>query len=758
MPNARTSQLNTGKPRRWLVLFGIVITLMAVGLQLLNPPQPHKSSVLSRVEAMWYDWRFQLWPPQRDSGIPIIVVDLDEATQQREGRWPWNRAKVADLIHALQGYGVAIIGFDVVFSEPGSNPATEMLSDTSLSPSVRQEITKRETHFDGDAKLAQVLTDNTVLGYFLHADGGKSGQLPLPFLQLPEGSAPIKGIFSMPDYTASLAQFSDHALASGFVVAIPDADGIVRRMPLLMQYGDGIYSALSLEIARLALGAPWIRLESEQHGDAQLLTGLRVGRSLRIPVDNSGGILIPYKGGAKSYPTLSATGVLRGDAPSNQLEQLQGAVVLVGTSALGLGDLRTTPLQTAYPGVEVHANVVDTLLYAAMVQADEAASQRQSPFYQQPDWVSGANALIVLLSGLLLSFLLPGRSPLVMLLASGGWFLLALLVNIVAWYRWHFAFPIAMQGVVVLVLGGLNIAAGYFITNRQKRTIQTLFGEYVPAAHVTAMLERPDRISLEGEQREMTVLFADVRNFTAMSEALSANALKEVLNRYLSAVTEVIFQHNGTIDKYVGDLVMAFWNAPLPDQQHASHAVAAALAMQQRMHHLRQAFAKEGLPQFHIGIGINTGLMNVGDMGSQYRRAYTVLGDAVNLASRLEGLTDFYQLPVLVSDTTMVAAPDFSYRTIDRVRVKGRHAPLNIYQPLGELGHYNATKEGLTQHERAVVSYQQGKYDAALRQFHELSHRYPNDSLYQMYINRLSTYSASLGKEGWDPVYDHETK
>src|SRR5690625_4601568 len=303
MPNARTSQLNTGKPRRWLVLFGIVITLMVVGLQLLNPPQPHKSSVLSRVEAMWYDWRFQLWPPQRDSGIPIVVVDLDEATQQREGRWPWNRAKVADLIHALQGYGVAIIGFDVVFSEPGGNPATEVLSDPTLTPLVRQEIKARESHFDGDAKLAQALTDNTVLGYFLHADGGKSGHLPLPFVQLTEDTPPIEGIFTMPDYTASLAQLSDHALASGFVVAIPDADGIVRRMPLLMQYGDGIYSALSLEIARLALGAPWIRLESEQHGDAQLLTGLRVGRSLRIPVDNSGGILIPYKGGAKSYPT-----------------------------------------------------------------------------------------------------------------------------------------------------------------------------------------------------------------------------------------------------------------------------------------------------------------------------------------------------------------------------------------------------------------------------------------------------------------------
>src|SRR5699024_1036818 len=212
----------------------------------------------------------------------------------------------------------AIIGFDVVFSEPGSNPATALLADSSLSSQVRQEIQQRESHFDGDAKLAQALADNTVLGYFLHADGGKSGQLPFPFFQLDKDSAPIKGVFSMPDYTASLAQLSDHALASGFVVAIPDADGIVRRMPLVMQYGDGIYSALSLEIARLALGEPWIRLESEQQGDAQLLTGLHVGRSLHVPVDNSGSILVPYKGGAKSYPTISATRVLRGDAPGQQ--------------------------------------------------------------------------------------------------------------------------------------------------------------------------------------------------------------------------------------------------------------------------------------------------------------------------------------------------------------------------------------------------------------------------------------------------------
>ncbi len=756
-----------------LVVAGLCMALAVFVVQIISPPAPHKSSILSRVDSVWYDTRFQLWPPHRDSSVPIVIVDLDEATQQREGRWPWDRSKVANLVVALQSYGAALIGFDVVFSEPGTNPVNSLLSSNVLPPSLAKNIEVLIEDFDGDANLAEVLGDSTVLGYFLHADGGNSGSLPEPFLEL-DSSQLIKGIISLPDYTANLDILADKALANGFIVTVPDADGIVRRMPLVMRHGKGIYSSLSLEMARIALRAPWLRLDIDSVNEESIITGIRLGRTVRIPVDNTGSMLIPYKGGSNSYTTISATGVLRGDAPQELLSSLNGAIVLIGTSALGLSDLRTIPLQTSYPGVEVHANVIDTILYAAILNSSKDnhlsntpyaltklipyKSQLRTPFYQQPDWAHGFNAILLLFSGLLLSVMLPGKSPLGMLTRSFLWLFIMITANILMWNWWHFSLPIALQLALILLLSIFNIVSGYFISSKQRKSIQDLFGEYVPAEHVAHMLENPRDVTFNGEQREMTVLFADIRNFTSMSERLSATELKSVLNRYLSAITEVIFKHNGTIDKYVGDLVMAFWNAPLPDQYHASNAVAAALEMQVRMKELRIEFEAEGLPQFHIGIGINTGNMNVGDMGSKYRRAYTVMGDAVNLASRLEGLTDFYKAPILVSDITSQSASDYWYMTIDMVRVKGRKNPLNIYQPLERKVEGVAAPNWLSMYEGAVNHYQNGQFDLALEQFKELIHRYGDNSVYTMYLKRLKEIHTLKPTQNWSAVYSHEAK
>lgn len=491
------------------------------------------------------------------------------------------------------------------------------------------------------------------------------------------------------------------------------------------------------------MGAPWVRLDQAQRGTQTVVTGVRVGQGLRIPLDERGNMLVPYRGPARSFTTVSATGVMQGDAPAELLAALDGAIVLVGTSALGLSDLRTIPLQTGFPGVEVHANVIDTILHAATGDTD--------PFYLRPDWEPGASLALLLASGLVLALGLPGRSPSTMLMFSVAWLLLVIGVNVVLWQFWHLALPLALQLVMVVTVGALNITGGYVATNRQKRAIQALFGEYVPADHVERMLADPKQISLEGEQRNMTVLFADVRNFTALSESLSAAELKTTLNRYLSAITAVIFEHHGTIDKYVGDLVMAFWNAPLDDPHHAHHAVQAALAMQERMVRLREEFASEGLPAFHIGIGINTGPMNVGDMGSTYRRAYTVLGDSVNLASRLEGLTDFYGVPIIVSDSTCEQAPDFVYRTIDWVRVKGRRQALTISQPVA-----NPSLQDIKTSEQAIVAYRERRWDEARNLFEALARRHPDDKLYRLYLERMSNAVSDTAE--WTAIHEHEAK
>lgn len=768
-------------PYRWrLTALGLVLMALFVALQVFSSNDPSRNTVLTRVNAVWYDLRFQLLPPEREARIPIVIVDLDEATQQREGRWPWDRRKVAQLIQSLQEHGAALIGFDVVFSEPGANPARQVLDAANLPAPVDRALTFLIDEFDGDAALGRALGDSTVLGYFFHADGGKSGSLPPPFLELSDDAPAFSStLITLPDYTANLAVLTDSARASGFVVAVPDADGIVRRMPLVIRYENGVYASLSLEIARLAVGAPWVRLDQVQRNGRTVVTGVQVGRQLRIPLDERGNMLVPYRGAAGSFSTVSATGVLQNDAPANLLAALDGAIVLVGTSALGLSDLRTIPLQTGFPGVEVHANVIDTLLYAATqpeaVSASPAlatsskfssllpsASNERSPFYLRPDWEAGASLALLVLSGLVLALGLPGRAPSMMLVLTSGWLLLVVGTNLLMWQFWHLALPLTLQLAMVIAIGVMNIAGGYVATNRQKKAIQTLFGEYVPADHVRRMLADPTQISLEGEQRNMSVLFADVRNFTALSESLSATELKSALNRYLSAITAVIFEHHGTIDKYVGDLVMAFWNAPLDDPHHARQAVQAALTMQERMARLRQEFAAEGLPIFHIGIGINTGLMNVGDMGSTYRRAYTVLGDAVNLASRLEGLTDFYGVPILVSDSTRAQAPGFAYRTVDHVRVKGRRQALMISQPVFSLDNAanidSAVIASIDAYEQAVIDYRERRWAEARSTFDALSRRDPNDALYRLYLDRMVSTDSDTLDSKWSAVYEHETK
>ncbi|KAA0910714.1 CHASE2 domain-containing protein [Pusillimonas sp. ANT_WB101] len=732
------------------VLGSLVLLMVCLLLQLATLSAPSRGAVPNRLDALLYDWRFQLLPPQRALQLPIVIVDLDEFTQQREGRWPWDRAKVAQLLDALRANGAALIGLDMVFSEPGANPVESVLATPELSHAARAELAVVAEHYDGDATLAQRLSHDVVLGYFLHAEGVRSGELPLPFLEL-GSDRDLLSLPNMPDYTSNLPVLTESAPNAGFITAIPDADGIVRRAPLVMRQGDGVYASLTLEMARLALGAPWVRLSLAPSAGNSLVTGVHLGKQVWAPLDTDGNMLVPYRGASKSFTYISATRVLRGDALAPELAALDGALVLVGTSALGLADLRTIPLQTAYPGVEVHANVLDTLLQAGL---------GHDVFYHRPDWEPAATLSMLFVSGLALALLLAGRSPAAMLGISAIWLAMTIGINFVFWHYGRIALPLAMQTLLVLLLAGFNIAMGFLRTSRQKREIQGMFGQYVPPEHVERMLANPELASWQGEHKQMTVLFADIRNFTALSEALSPAELKHLLNRYLTAMTAIIFEARGTIDKYVGDMVMAFWNAPLEDANHATHAVAAALAMQERMKTLMQEFEAEGLPVFAIGIGISTGMMNVGDMGSDYRRAYTVLGDSVNLGARLEGLTGYYQTPILVSPTTRDKAQGFTYRPVDLIRVKGRQEPVLASQPVCASDETDPkTREHIMQFEQALRCYQARDWDDARTVLQVLQQQDPpRRRLYTIYLERMSAQNPNNLPTHWAGVFDHEAK
>lgn len=736
------------------VWVGLGIMLAVLALQALTMNEDSRlgrqlAQPLVRLDALIYDWRFQwLTPVRPEPPVPLVIVDIDEQSLKQVGRWPWSRARVAELVTALERQGVGLVGFDVVFSEPEANPADALLESGALSAGARAELAAARDGFDNDARLAEVVPARTVLGYFLHAGGVRNGALPEPLLDLPPEEAPGWRIIDLPDYTGNLPVLMQRSRSAGFVSTLPDRDGVIRRSPLVLRHEGRIYTALSLELARLQLAAPFSDVRTVPcYGDQTCVQTIRIGDRV-IPTDQHGQVLVPYKGRRGSYSYLSAARVLRGDVPEGLLK---GAIVLVGTSALGLADLRITPLQTQYPGVEVHANLLDAILQAG---------PGLGTFYYQPDWAAGSVLVLLLVSGLLLALLLPRLEPGSMLVVVLAWFVLLFLGNFLVWRQGHLDLPLAAPVLMGFLIALFNIFWGFLRANRQRREIKTMFGQYVPPAYVEQMLASPEAVSLEGESREMTVLFSDVRNFTTLSEGLSAQELKRLLNRYFTPITQIIFDHQGTIDKYVGDMVMAFWNAPLDDAAHASHAIAAALAMQQKVEELKQEFAASGLPEINIGVGINTGLMNVGDMGSEFRRAYTVLGDSVNLASRLEGITKFYGVKVLVGEATCTQAPEYLYRCVDRLVVKGKHEPITVYEPVCLASEASASRrERVERYNEAVGWYFARQWEPAEAALRELAAQDPGRRLYRLFLERIAALrdDPALAAQ-WTGVYEHTSK
>lgn len=735
----------------WLGLGIVLVVLVLHVLSLAEDSQAGRrlSKPLTRLDTLIYDWRFQLLTPQRPEGaVPIVIIDIDEQSLKREGRWPWGREKVAALVTALEQQGVSLIGFDVAFSEPERNPADQLLGNPVLSEAVRSELQTQRNAFDNDARFADVVAAHTVLGYFLHADGVRVGKLPQPFLELGPDDARGWRVLMLPDYTGNIDGLMAKTLSAGFVTTLPDRDGVIRRSPLVLMHENALYTSLSLELARLYLKAPFIELKTNKcRGTQTCVESIRIA-DRQVRTDEHGAALVPYKGRRESFTYVSATKVLRGEVPSGILG---GAVAIVGTSALGLADLRTTPLEPQYPGVEVHANLLDAILQS---------TPGHDYFYSRPDWEPGATFIIVLFSGLLLAFILPRLEPGYMLIITGAWFIVLLLGNFALWKAARLDLPLAAILITAFLISSINIGFGFLRANTQKREIKAMFGQYVPPAHVEEMLSNPDSVSLDGESREMSVLFSDIRSFTTISEGLSAQDLKQLLNRYFTPVTEIIFANNGTIDKYVGDMVMAFWNAPLTDLKHAHNSILAALAMQKKVDELSAEFVASGLPEIHIGVGINTGFMNVGDMGSEFRRAYTVLGDAVNLGSRLESITKFYGAKILVGESTHAQAPEFLYRRVDRIIVKGKTEPITVYEPVCLLSDASASRrERVERYNEAIGYYFAQQWDAADSILRELAAQDPERQLYRVFIGRIDELRKHPEMTmSWSGVYEHKSK
>lgn len=730
---------------RWIPLVsGLALTALFAWLQ--ASPWPVARQLFQRAEAVAYDVRLNaaLQAPARDERL--VIVTIDEKSLQAEGRWPWPRQRLGALVEGLFARGAVVVGFDMMFSERELGPARALVEDLRRRKqgdmSLHRRLAALAAENDPDAAFARSFAaGDVVLGYTFHNDPVSSaGRLPPPLMRLP-GELRELAVFTMPRYTANIESLQQAGAREGFVTTAPDADGILRRSPLLIRHGDALYGSLALEMARLYLLLDDIRLEHARVGEHRVLEGVRLGKLL-IPTDAAGRVIVPYGGASPRFRYISASDVLNGAVEEGALE---GKMVLVGATALGLSDLVATPVQNIYPGVEVHATLITAIL-------DER-------FPCEPLWMHGANLTVLILAGGALALALPwlGAAWLltVFALTTGA----LVYANLWLWREHGLVLNLASPVLLAMLLAGLNLAYGFMREARQRGQLKEMFGQYVPPVLVERMMREPGRWSTAGESRDMTVLFADVRDFTSLSEELTPNALKQLLNQFFTAMTRIIFDRHGTVDKFVGDMIMAFWGAPLADENHAQHATESALDMVAALQTLNPRLAAQGLPPVRIGIGVNTGVMNVGDMGSEYRRAYTVIGDAVNLGSRIEGLTKYYGAEVVIGESTQRRLQGIVCRKLDRVRVKGKHAAVEVYQPLCRRADASAeSMEELQRYERALHHYWRQEWDEAHALCAALHARHPGVRIYALYLERIADMRQRQLPPDWDGVYERRSK
>ncbi len=747
--------------RHWL---RIAVSSLIVVFFLLHVAKRVEWDFLHRLENIAYDARLVFTMP-KTKDPRIVIVDIDEKSLAAEGRWPWSRDKLATMLDQLfDHYKVSLTAFDVVFAEAEETSGLKVLQQLeqeqfSQDPAIKERMAELEAGLDHDRAFAQSMTNRrVVMGYFFtntdeSGATAKVGHLPPPTFTAQAFAGRKIEIPTADGYGANLDILQQQAYASGHFISEPDSDGVVRRVPMLYKYKKNYYPTLALVIAKAIMKVDKIGLGFPEQSKAgsrySQLEWLELGQ-VKIPVDKHARTLVPFRGPAGSFPYISATDVIHGKADP---AVLKGRIVLLGTTAKGLLDLRATPVAPDFPGVEVHANLISGML-GVPGQTGKSSSIKENPAY-----TLGAEFVLLLVSGLIMAIVLPAMSP---LLATGSTFILLAGIattNLAVWYWGNMVFPMATGIMTILVLFLFNMSYGYLIEERGKRQLANQFGQYIPPELVDELNENPEAMTRSSVNKELTVLFSDVRGFTTISEGLPPDELSQLMNEYLTPMTRIIFEQRGTIDKYMGDAIMAFWGAPLDDQDHARNALKSAFIMLRELHELQKQFVAKGWPAIRIGVGINSGNMNVGNMGSEFRRAYTVMGDAVNLGSRLEGLTKTYVVELIVSESTAKAVPEYAYRELDRVRVKGKDKPVTIYEPIGLKAEISEEeKSELQLYRQALKVYRSQNWDMAEIQLLNLHKANPQRALYKLYVDRVAIFREHPPQADWDGVFTHVTK
>ena len=736
--------------RRWFTrkfglarLVCLALLIVFAGLRVWDPPP------VQELRLRTFDL-FQLVDPRHKTVRPVTIVDIDDRSLAKFGQWPWSRTRIADMIINLTNNGAVAIGFDVVFSEADRlNPDLVANQMRYLDDATRMKL--RELPSNDQILSEAIKHSRVILGETGQPEVGSELDKTLPFT----GVATVgeenaeKFLFEFPGLLRNVPIIEQVAAGRGLFSIRTERDGLIRRVPMIMRAQGTIMPSLSLEILRVVTGTPTLLVRTDK-------TGIRAIRlkGVEIPTDKNGQLWVHY---ARRDPSIyvSAADVLDNTVPPSKIT---GKLVLIGTSAAGLNDIKTTPVSSTMPGVEIHAQVLESVLSGAVIS--------------QPNYALGVELLAALIIGILVIIFTPNLGP-VRLVLAGAMFA-AVLIGTSWFFYWQyrylidFTYPLLSTTAIYLTF----IFSSFVREQRQRVQIRGIFAQYMSPVLVEQLAQSPEKVVLGGEERELTIMFSDVRGFTTISESYKHDpqGLITLMNRFLTPLTDVIIEEKGYVDKYMGDAIMAFWNAPLDDAEHQVNACEAAIQMLEKIDLVNKEREQEAADGGHVyiplnvGIGLNTGIGVVGNMGSDLKKNYSVLGDSVNLASRLEGQTKEYGFPIIVGSRTALAAKDkFAILELDFIMVKGKSEPEVIYAIAGR---EDVMQSAAFQRLRNITIEMLGCYrnrdwqgaQDAIERGRRSEDADTLETLFKLYEARIKEFRDNPPGEGWTGAYALLTK
>lgn len=708
----------------------LIISFLISSVYIFYPTLPQ--SFDDKLRDFMFNVRGEIQPKTNN----VIIVDIDEKSLKSLGQWPWSRDILSQILKNLNNNEVAIIGLDIVFAEEDRTSPHIMFKKYNI---------ENENIPNFDFEFAQTVASTpTILGYQFELENQDFLSKEAPSIQtiFIEKNKKLgeEYLLKANGSILNIPVIQDNSYSSGFFNNIPDPSGIIRSVPLIISYEESIYPSLAFEIIRIALDIKKVYVNYDENG----VQNLQLGDHF-IPTDRYGRILVNFRGKEKTFKYISAIDIYNNDFKK---EDIQNKIALVGTSAAALMDLRATPFESIFPGVEVHANVIDNIL--------------SKDFLHKPSWIEAVNLLLIFI----LSFITFFSIKKIPIIVTPFFVLILFYSTFYGIYYILFSFGLILNIIFPLISitlsAALSLIIGYFYEIKKKEEIKTKFASKVSKNVMEELIKNIDNNQLKVQNKEITIFFSDIREFTKISEELnSPEILVNYLNNYLTPMSNIINKHDGTIDKYIGDCIMAYWNAPFDISNHADKAVKSALEQLKELKTLNKNFEKLNQPKINIGIGITTGIATVGEIGSIGRSDYTIIGDNVNIGSRIESLCKFYGTNLIISQDTKDKLVDkYIFRYLDHIKVKGKENSIKIWEVISFENEENIhLKEELIKYNQAIDLYKESKFSEALELFEQLrkEERKLNSTIYEIYISRCIEFIENK-TISYDSVYKHKNK